>query len=354
MILGLGLLLWGVSANAVPSAAPPRIARPTPAPLNIPPNVPPLPPAQIDNTLAIGGSDVKAREVDTRLSVDVDVNGSGPYHFLVDSGADTSAVGLRIASNLQLPLGTPVILNGTTGRDVVDRVRVANLTLGPTVIHNLEVPALREIDLGGDGLIGIDALVEQRLMMDFEKRIIKVEDARTPIEVLPGDIVITARRRRGQLILTHVRAGGIELDAIIDTGSEVTIGNSALRDKLLRKNPNQFWTVPATGVTGQTVNLQMARVAELELGPVTLNDVPVAFADVPPFKLFGLSDQPALLLGTDLLATFRRVSLDFLSRKVRFQLRRCVDDGVVISTAPVDMFSRVAANQAEACLRGNR
>jgi hypothetical protein len=130
----------------------------------------------------------------------------------------------------------------------------------------------------------------------------------------------------------------------------VTIGNSALRDKLLRRG-HEFWTVPATGVTGETVNLEMSRVGELELGPVTLNDVPIAFADVPPFKLFGLSDQPALLLGTDLLATFRRVSLDFLSRKVRFQLRRCVDEGVVISTAPVDMFSRVAANQAEACLR---
>jgi hypothetical protein len=293
---------------------------------------------------------VKAREVDTRLSVDVDVNGRGPYHFLVDSGADTSAVGLRIASDLQLPLGTPAILNGTTGRNVVDRVRVAALTVGPTTIHNLEVPALREVDLGGDGLIGIDALVEQRLMMDFEKHIIKVEDARTPIEVLPGDIVITARRRRGQLILTHVRAGGVSLDAIIDTGSEVTIGNSALRDKLLRRG-HEFWMVPATGVTGETVNLEISRVGELELGPVTLNDVPIAFADVPPFKLFGLSDQPALLLGTDLLATFRRVSLDFLSRKVRFQLRRCVDEGVVISTAPVDMFSRVAANQAAACLR---
>ena len=46
----------------------------------------------------------------------------------------------------------------------------------------------------------------------------------------------------------------------------------------------------------------------------------MAFADVPPFKLFGLSDQPALLLGTDILESFRRVSLDFRARKVRFQL----------------------------------
>ena len=79
-------------------------------------------------------------------------------------------------------------------------------------------------------------------------------------------------------------------------------------------------TVAATGVTGVTIDLQLARIRELRLGSVTLRDVPIAFADVPPFQVFGLSDEPALLLGTDLLETFRRVSLDFRARKVRFQL----------------------------------
>ena len=86
-----------------------------------------------------------------------------------------------------------------------------------------------------------------------------------------------------------------------------------------------------TGVTGVTVNLQLARVAELRLGSVILRDVPIAFAEVPPFAVFGLSDHPALLLGTDLLATFRRVSLDFRARKVRFQLRRCESTGIAIA-----------------------
>jgi hypothetical protein len=202
---------------------------------------------------------------------------------------------------------------------------------------------LRETDLGGQGLIGIDALVQQRLMMDFEKHLIKVEDARKPVKSSPGDIVITARRQRGQLILTEVRAGHISLDAVIDTGSEISIGNLALRDQLLRRNRDRFWTVEATGVTGVTVKLQLASVGELQLGPITLRDVPIAFADVPPFKMFGLSKEPSLLLGTDLLATFRRVSLDFRARKVRFQLKRC-EEGVVIRTSPTDSFSHLSSN----------
>ena len=350
-ILAFGLMLSAAGLIAAAAAEPPKISKPRPAPPT-PPDVPPLPPAVYDPTLAVGGEGIKARAVDTRLSVDVGVNGQGPYHFIVDSGADTSVVGLRIAHDLQLPLGTPAILNGMTARNVVDRVKVAELTLGPSTIRDLELPALREADVGGDGLVGIDALVRQRLMMDFEKHLITVEDASKPMRFSPNDIVIIARRQRGQLILTHVKAAGLSLDAVIDTGSEITIGNMALRDQLIRGNRDKFITVTAIGVTGVTANLQMAKIDELQLGPVVLRNVPMAFADVPPFKLFGLSDQPALLLGTDILETFRRVSLDFRARKVRFQLRRCGPEGIIISTSPSDLFTRLySIGGQEVCAR---
>lgn len=343
-------LLAGPVRDVRAAGEPPKIGKPRPAP-NTPPNVPPLPPAVYDPSLAVSGQDLKARKAETRLSVQVLVNGRGPYRFIVDSGADTSVVGLRIAQSLQLPLGTPAILNGMTARNLVDRVRVDELTLGTNTFHNLQLPALAEGDLGGEGMIGIDALVEQRLMLDFEKRVIKVEDARVPERILPGEIVVIARRERGQLILTHVRAEGLPLDAVIDTGSEITIGNLALRDKLMRRNRDKFVTIDVTGVTGETAKLQLARIDELVLGPVVLRDVPMAFADVPPFKLFGLSDEPALLLGTDLLESFRRVSLDFKARKVRFQLRRCQDQGIIISTSPRSYTRIGSTGDADVCGR---
>jgi hypothetical protein len=118
---------------------------------------------------------------------------------------------------------------------------------------------------------------------------------------------------------------------------------------LIRGNRGKFITMPVIGVTGETVNLQVARIAELRLGPVLFRDVPIAFADVPPFKLFGLSGEPALLLGTDLVGTFRRVSLDFRSRKVRFQLRHCNTVGVIISTAPESFTRLSSAGSAGVC-----
>ncbi|QAY79550.1 aspartyl protease family protein [Sphingosinicella sp. BN140058] len=326
------------------TAAPPRIGKPRPAPAT-PPNMPPLPPAAIDDGLEIGGEEIEARKVETRLTVEVRVNGRGPYHFIVDSGADTSVVGLRIARELELPLGRPVLLNNMTDRNVVDRVKVAALTLGSTTITDLELPALRERDLGGAGMIGIDALVRQRLMMDFEKRQIRVEDATKKWKAQPGEIVVTGRLRRGQLILTHVKAAGLALDAVIDTGTQVTIGNLALRDKFVRRMRGKIQKVTATGVTGTDVELDFATIPELQLGAVTLRNVPMAFADVPPFEVFGLSKQPALLLGSDLLETFRRVSLDFKDRKARFQLRRCAAQSVTISTAPSAAATRLSSNR---------
>lgn len=331
------------------SAQAPVIAKPRPAPPG-PSTMPPLPPAQIDDKLTIGGDAVNAQKVESRMTVDVQLNGRGPFHFVVDSGADTTAVGLKVARDLQLPLGTPVILNGMTDRNIVDRVHVASLKLGPSTISNLEVPALKEEDLGGDGMIGIDALVRQRLMMDFDNRIIKVEDAARPAAHFTDEIVIIARLQHGQLILTHVKAGGFSLDAVIDTGSEITIGNLALRDRLMSRNLNKDWTVATTGVTGRTVDLQLGQLRELRVGSIVLHNIPIAFADVPPFKVFGLSDTPALLLGTDILQNFRKVSLDFADRKVRFQLRRCGATNVTIGTSPVQTQMIMSSNGAmEVC-----
>jgi hypothetical protein len=351
-VLALALALSAPAAGDSGAAQAPVINKPRPAPPG-PSNLPPLPPAVIDDTLAIGGEDIDARKIETRIAVEVRVNGRGPYRFVVDSGADTSVVGLKIARDLQLPLGRTAVLNATTARSIVDRVKVDELTVGTTAFRDLELPALSEHHVGGQGMIGIDALVNQRLMMDFEKHAIKVEDASRPAPHIPGAIVITARRKRGQLILTEVTAAGFPLDAIIDTGTQVTIGNLKLRDQLGFKgrNRDKFWTVYATGVTGVTVQMQMARVAELKLGSIRLRDVPIAFADVPPFEVFGVANEPALLLGTDILENFRKVQLDFRSRKVRFQLRRCETQGITVSTSPTTSITRLSADRREACAR---
>ncbi len=341
------IIAQSVAFAAAPDAQSPRMRAAPPAAM------PHLPPAVIDDTLAIGGSDIDARELNTRMTVPVMINGQGPFRFVADSGADTSVVGLRIARALRLPPGASALMNGMTGSAVVDRVLVDELHLGQSSVRDLQLPVLHERDVGAEGMIGIDALVEQRLVLDFEKQSIRIEDALRPAPTLNDEIVVTARLQRGQLILTRMKANAKVVDAVVDTGSEITIGNMALRNALFGRSAEKPMLIAVTGVTGVTANMELAYVAELRLGSVILRHVPIAFADVPPFAVFGLTDHPAMLLGTDLMATFRRVSLDFHARKVRFQLRRCDNIGVTINTSPYASLSHIAAaNGGEQVCRG--
>jgi predicted aspartyl protease len=284
----------------------------------------PLPPAKISQDLEVGGEAIEVRRLSMRLAVDVKINGRGPFRFIVDSGADTSVISSKLQRALQLPFGTPVILNGTAASSRVERVLVDTLQVSSSVSSKLELPVLDERALSADGLIGIDALAHQRLMLDFEQRLVRIGGLETPPLVrTDGEIVVTARRRRGQLILAQARVNGTLVDAIIDTGSDVTIGNLALRQRLTRRSPSTMTPITVSDATGATASLEMLEAAELRIGSIRLQNVPVAFAQLPPFTVFGLTKKPALLLGTNSMETFGRVSLDFNNRRVRFQLRRC-------------------------------
>ena len=73
----------------------------------------------------------------------------------------------------------------------------------------------------------------------------------------------------------------------------------------------------------------------------------MAFADIPPFAVFGLDEKPSLLLGTDLMENVRRVSLDFADRKVRFQLRKCHHAAITMRTST--RASRIRTSDERAC-----
>ncbi|GAA0669780.1 putative aspartyl protease [Sphingomonas insulae] len=291
--------------------------------------------ATLDDTLEIAGDSVAGEQVETRMAVDVAIDDRGPYRFVVDSGADRTVIGERLAAALRLPAGQPVTLHGMAGSSRRETALIARLAVGGSVVQDVAAPLLPERYLGARGLLGIDALRGQRLMLDFERQAITIEDTRRPVRASADEIVVTARQRGGQLILTQARAAGVRIRAVVDTGSQLTIGNLALRDALFRRRKPPPMT-PATlvSVTGETMVVPLAIVPELRIGGIVMSNVPVAFADLPPFVLFGLHDMPAMMLGTDLMGSFRRVSLDFGAKKVRFQLRRCRGLALVVGSRP--------------------
>jgi predicted aspartyl protease len=281
-----------------------------------------IPLASIDNNLDIKGEALDAEAQKRRLFIDVKVNDAGPYRFLVDSGADRSVISTDLAGQLALPDAGSARLQSMAGQASVTLASVDRLALGRSEIGPLTTPVLAARHLGADGVIGIDALADQRLLLDFVKRTVTVQDSRRSEAAMDGEIVVTARRRKGQLIITEASIRGRKVSAVIDTGSEVTTGNLALRRSLFgNRVPGAMQAITLISVTGQTLQAEAMVMNDVRIGGVLMNNVPIAFADAPPFALFGLADTPAIFLGSDLLNSFRRLGLDFKNRKVRFTLR---------------------------------
>ena len=257
-----------------------------------------------------------------RMTVPVTVDGKGPFPFVVDTGADRTVLSRELADHLDLKPGESATMHTMTGVGPVRTVRVPTLEVGGGRNDDFNAPALSEDNLGAKGLLGIDSLQGRRVVMDFKKGTFSVMASKAVRERVEADmIVVTAKSRYGQLILVDSDIGGVPITVIIDSGAQNSVGNLALRQMLAkRKKVRNFIPMTMTDVTGASIAAERAVVDGIRIGGFTITDVAVAFVDAHPFKRFGLLNRPAMLLGMDTLRAFRRVSVDFAQRKVRFLL----------------------------------
>lgn len=271
-------------------------------------------------------ADVVLTPLDSRMTVPVTIGTSGPYPFIIDTGAERTVVSRELAGQLALASGKPVRLTAMSGTSVVDTVTLPSLAMNP-IEHRMgiEAPALAERHIGGPGLIGLDALADHRLTINLEQNVMRVEPSskRTrPAARHDGEIVVVAKNKSGQLILSEAFFDGRRVRVVLDTGSTVTVGNAAFRRQVARAIRRPFQPLTLTSVTGGQTEADYARVDELKVGGVVFRGLPVAFADVAPFRRLGLESQPAIMLGMDAISVFRRVDIDFPNREVRFLLPR--------------------------------
>jgi len=260
-------------------------------------------------------------DIGRRMTVATHVNGAGPFSFTIDTGAARSVVSDRLASRLSLPLGKAVTIYGIDGPSPASTVVVGSLRIGARERTNIAAPVLPERSLGSSGFLGIDALKDERVLMDFKRnRVTIAQSAREAMEGETGVIVVTGRSRFGQLILTDARVGGIKVRAIIDTGAQNTIGNLPLQRMMAKRGAPPGQKTAIVGVTGAELPAEATSIRRITIGGIELNHMPIAYADVQTFRLFGIDDKPAILVGMDVLRMFERVAVDFKEREVRFRV----------------------------------
>lgn len=261
-------------------------------------------------------------DIDDRMTVPVTLSGSGPYRFLVDTGADRTAISRELARQLGLASGDEASLHSVSGVSTVATATVPDLQLTRQAVKIVDAPLLESANIGADGILGVDSLRSQRVVFDFEDKTMSIVPSATPdFREEPGTIVIRGTRRNGRLVLTDAKANGHSLTVVIDTGSEVTIGNQELREDLLGRGlVNAAQKVQIQSVTGAMITGDYMFVRELDIGGVVLKNLAIVFADAHTFKQLKLDHKPALLLGMNAIRAFKKVSIDFANRKFRVVL----------------------------------
>ena len=160
------------------------------------------------------------RNLLTRMGVAVALNGGPARTFIIDTGAERSAVSRELAQTLGLPSGPDVMVHGVTAAEATPTVRVEAVEVGRRRFPGLEMPVFPRQALGADGLLGLDLLSRFRLVLDVRAgrallarpgEGVSVGEAGEIGARRQADVVVSGRRGpSGQLILTRVVVDGVK------------------------------------------------------------------------------------------------------------------------------------------------
>jgi predicted aspartyl protease len=251
-----------------------------------------------------------------QILVPVMVDGKGPFQFLVDTGANGSMISSRLVKALKLVLGQGVVerVEGVTGTEALPWVLIRRLQVGRIVKTDVRMPICTSpIMAHVDGILGMAGFGPVRIGVDFRHHRVSID--RSSPGMLRGFLDIHAARTSGDLLMVPARVGGVEVEAVIDTGSPETLGNPALRNALL-SGGGRAATTPIYGVTQQVSTGTRAFAPPMILGPAEIEHVPIVYSDVPIFREWHLNSRPAVIIGMDVLSAVDSLVLDYPRARV--------------------------------------
>jgi len=283
---------------------------------------PPMPVPPTEQPLLILDASL---DQDARLTVPVMINGQGPFQFVVDTGADRSVLTPGIAERLALPRGPDVMVHGVSGSVLSKTARVTLLRSGDSRLADATLPVLPYERIGADGLLGVDILEDRNIVIDFRKKQLEIRRS-MPINGsyrLSREVSVVADEKFGRLTLADSRIAGARSLAFIDSGGGVSIGNMALARAIAarrRRTADNVQQARLLTAGGEMMLGEFRVVPSIVMGELRITNIPMAFADLHIFDVWGLNDRPAALLGVDVLRLFARVELDFGLGRVLFRL----------------------------------
>lgn len=242
------------------------------------------------------------RALSGHLVTPVEINGQGPYPFIVDTGASHTA----IAQGLAVYLG---YVPRTSDRDVQSLTTLfqsERFTLDHVSALGIEAEALRsviietppEAELSAVGIIGSDLLSGRSLVLNLRSSVLSLD--RAPPDEIDGRIPAS-----WGVLFAKARVGGLPADVrvLVDTGSVRSFVNSRFAARMTTHTMRLRTRVG--GVSGRLHSEEAdeaVTIERLRIGGYCRQRTPVMIADLDIFQALGWSNAPAMVVGLDLLS----------------------------------------------------
>jgi hypothetical protein len=210
------------------------------------------------------------------IIVHVRINDSGPFPFLLDTGASHSVISDTLFERLKLEIVARTTVMTSTGSETRPVVRVTQTSIGSVRSENLLASVapssqLASIARGIDGIIGQDFLFSFNYTLDYRRRRLVWTDAASDED--GTRIPLVAQRGR---YLARVPLGGTGTAALLvpDSGANgfVMFARNGRTRVPLEPTPHVMSLHSLSG----THDVRAMMMRELRIGDVTLRDQAVA------------------------------------------------------------------------------
>jgi hypothetical protein len=301
----------GPKIDAAPTSGAPITVAPTVSPSTV---IPPAVRSPVE--VSLYASPTRKDHIG-RIVAPVMINGHGPYRFIVDTGASISTVSPQLVESLKLVTDdSPMLMNGITGSADVPSVLIDRMEAGDLVFKSIRLPVVwAPLMAGADGILGAAGLKSERILVDFMHNRVKIVSSDRSGKPIGFERVPAARLESG-LMTISAQVGWVRARAVIDTGSERTLGNLALRDALHNINRSKAQFADVYGSTSAIVPGQIETAPTMSLGRIKISNVDVVYGDFHIFEVWKMQAKPALILGMDVLGTVRALGIDFRTQDV--------------------------------------
>jgi Aspartyl protease/PDZ domain len=262
--------------------------------------------------------------VDNRVFIKASINGRGPFHLLLDTGAGGVTVSTDVAQQLGLHVADAGNGQGVGEKTVhagaaqIAQIQIGNLALTDEDSNVMDLSDAPQVfgTKPFDGIIGLPVFERMVVNHDYVNRVLTFT-APDKFDYTGAGVIVPFDRPR-QIPVVAAALDGVAGSFGVDTGARSSLllyGPFCAQNNLQQKYDAKLEGVTGWGIGGPVRSL-LARARTLQIGGVTARDLVIRLSA----QKTGLTTSSAMagLIGPDVLSQFD-VTFDYTRTRIIFE-----------------------------------